>query len=125
MNDELPSESNKNPRSLDELYADKPHTRQRLVEIAEMIDRLIAQGCTADEAETRAIEQIRKLGHGLLTDWAEKAEQSSVEKARSQDPALRPYRKKNPDVAFDLRRGASSGAAAASGTTGPTSASVL
>ena len=96
MNDELPSESNQKPRSLDELFADQPHTRQRLVEIAEMIDRLIAQGCTADEAETRAIEQIRKLGHGLLTDWAEKAEQSSVEKARSQDPTLRPYRKKKP-----------------------------
>lgn len=96
MNDELPSESNQKPRNLDELFADKPHTRQRLVEIADMIDRLIAQGCTADEAETRAIEQIRKLGQGLLTDWAEKAEQSSVGKARSQDPNLRPYRKKKP-----------------------------
>ena len=96
MNDELPSEPNQKPRSLDELFADKPHTRQRLVEIAEMIDRLIAQGCTADEAETRAIEQIRKLGHGLLTDWAEKAEQCSVDKARSQDPKLGPYRKKKP-----------------------------
>jgi hypothetical protein len=96
MNDELPSGSNSKPRSLDELFADKPHTRQRLVEIAELIDRLIAQGCTADEAESRAIEQIRKLGHGLLVDWGEKAEQSSVEKARSQDPTLRVYRKKKP-----------------------------
>ena len=94
MNDELPSGSNQTPRTLDALFADKPHTRQRLVEIASMIDQLVAQGGTADEAETRAIEQIRKLGHGLLTDWAEKAEPSSVDKARSQDPKLRPYRKK-------------------------------
>jgi hypothetical protein len=96
MNDELPSGSSQEPQSLDELFADKPHTRQRLVEIASMIDQLVAQGCTADEAETRAIEQIRKLGHGLLTDWAEKAEPSSVDKARSQDPELWPYRKKKP-----------------------------
>ena len=96
MNHELPSESDPKPRSLDELFADKPHTRERLVGIGELMDRLIAEGCTADEAESRAIEQVRKLGQGLLVDWGEKAEQSSVQKARSQDPALRPYRKKKP-----------------------------
>ena len=32
-----------------------------------MIDRLVAQGGTAHEAEAKAIEQIRKLGNGILT----------------------------------------------------------
>lgn len=59
-----------------------------------MIDALVAQGCTAHEAEAKAMEQIRKLGNGLLTDWAEKSEAAAVAKARANDPRLRPYRKK-------------------------------
>jgi len=96
MNSELPSELPKQPKSLDQRYADKPHMRQRLLEIADMIDELVAQGCTAHEAEVRAIEQIRKLGNGMLTEWAEKSEAAAVAKARAQDSTLQPYRKKKP-----------------------------
>jgi hypothetical protein len=95
MNSELPSELAKRARSLDECFADKPHVRQRLLEISDMIDTLVAQGCSAHEAEAKAIEQTRKLGNGILTDWAEKAESAAVAKARAHDPKLRPYRKKN------------------------------
>ena len=45
--------------------------------------------------EARAIEQIRKLGNGILTQWAEKSEQTAVAKARANNAELRPYRKKN------------------------------
>jgi hypothetical protein len=79
---------------LDERFADKPHVRQRLLEIADMIDQLVAQGCTAHEAEARAIEQIRKLGQGILTEWAEKSETAAVANACAKDPKLQPYRKK-------------------------------
>jgi hypothetical protein len=96
MNSELPSELPKPTRSLDECYADKPHVRQRLLEISDMIDELVAQGCTAHEAEAKAIEEIRKLGNGILTEWAEKSESAAVAKARAQDPKLQPYRKKKP-----------------------------
>jgi hypothetical protein len=98
MNDELPAESRtpKKSQSLDERFADKPHTRQRLLEIADLVDKLVAEGCTADEAEARAIGEIRKLGNGLLTDWAETAERSAVDKARAENPKLQPYRKKKP-----------------------------
>ncbi len=96
MNSELPSESKKPGHSLDQRYADKPHMRQRLLEIADMIDELVAQGCSAHEAEARAIEEIRKLGNGILTEWAEKSESAAVAKARAQDPKLQPYRKKKP-----------------------------
>jgi hypothetical protein len=97
MNNELPSkESGNRPLSLDERFADKPHVRQRLLEIANMIDELVEQGCTAHEAEARAIEEIRKLGQGILTEWAEKSESAAVAKARAQDPKLQPYRKKKP-----------------------------
>ena len=95
MNNELPSEKpRQEQRSLDECFADKPHLRRRLLGISDMIDTLVAQGCTAHEAEAKAIEQIRKLGNGILTEWAEKSEAAAVAKVRAGDPKLRPYRKK-------------------------------
>ncbi len=96
MKDEPHSELPKQERSLDECFADKPHLRQRLVEISDMIDTLVAQGATAHEAEARAIEEIRKLGHGILAQWAEKSEQAAVTKACASDSELKPYRKKKP-----------------------------
>jgi hypothetical protein len=96
MNDELPSELPNRPRSLDECFADKPHMKQRLFEISDLVDELVAQGCSAHEAEARAMEQIRKLGNGVLTDWAEKSEQEAEGKARADNPKLQPYRKKKP-----------------------------
>jgi hypothetical protein len=61
-----------------------------------MIDQAVAEGCTAHEAEARAIEQIRKLGNELLTDWAEKSEQDAVDKVREKNPKLIQYGKKKP-----------------------------
>lgn len=95
MKSELSSQNQKPTRSLDEGFADKPHLRQRLLEISDLIDRLVAQGCSAHEAEARAIEEIRKLGNGILTEWADKSQTAAVAKARSADPKLQPYRKKN------------------------------
>lgn len=95
MNSELPSQNSKRQRSLDESFADKPHLRQRLLDISDMIDRLVAEGCTAHEAEAQAIEEIRKLGNGILSEWADKSQQAAVDKARAQDSSLRSYRKKN------------------------------
>jgi hypothetical protein len=97
MNNELPSKRSTNPpQSLDERFADKPHVRERLLQIADMIDELVAQGCTAHEAEARAIQEIRKLGQGILIEWAEKSESAAGAKAREQNPKLQPYRKKKP-----------------------------
>jgi hypothetical protein len=39
-------------------------------------------------AEARAIEQIRKLGQEVLTEWAEKAAPLASQKARQQDPRV-------------------------------------
>jgi len=94
MKSELLSETTRPLQSLDERFADKPHLRARLLEIANMIDESVAQGCTAHEAEARAIEEIRKLGNALLSEWAGKSEATALTKARAQDPRLQPYRKK-------------------------------
>ena len=44
-----------------------------------MLEESIAGGCSADEAEERAIEQIQKLGQELLSDWAQGAQQQHPE----------------------------------------------
>lgn len=96
MNNELPSENqNNDQRSLDQCFANRPHLRRRMLAIANLIDQAVAEGCTAHEAEARAIEQIRKLGNEVLRDWAEKSEQAVREEAQQKDPSLQPYRKKN------------------------------
>ena len=94
MNTELPN-SNQNEQSLDQRFANRPRLRQRLLSIADMIDQAVAEGCTAHEAEARAIEQIRKLGNELLTDWAEKSEPEARLKAQEKNAKLIDYGKKN------------------------------
>ena len=96
MKSELPPSKENDPHeSLDERFANRPHLRRRLLSIADMIDQAVADGCTAHEAEARAIEHIRKLGNEVLTDWAQKSEQRARANAQQQNAALQAYRKKN------------------------------
>src|SRR5512136_921352 len=95
MNTELPYPSPKGTEQrLEQRYSNRPELRHRLLSLADMIDSAVAEGCTAHEAEARAIEQIRHLGHAVLTDWAEKAEADAVVKAQQNNPKLRPYRRR-------------------------------
>ena len=59
-----------------------------------MIDQAVAEGCTVHAAEARAIEQLRKLGQEVLTDWAEKSEPEACQQARAENPKLIRYGKK-------------------------------
>jgi hypothetical protein len=93
VNTGLP-DPNPNQPSLDQRFANRPRLRQRLLSIADMIDQAVAEGCTAHEAEARAMEQIRKLGNELLSDWAEKSQQDAVVKAQEKDSKLIDYGKK-------------------------------
>ena len=97
MKTELPpsNENQKAPQSLDERFASRPALRRRLLSIADMIDQAVAEGCTAHEAEARAIGQIRQLGNEVLSDWAQKSEQRTRDQAQQKNPGLGPYRKKN------------------------------
>ena len=98
MNTELPNSNqnqNQNQQSLDERFATRPRLRRRLLVIADMIDQAVAEGCTAHEAEARAMEQIRKLGNEVLTDWAEKSEPDARRQAQAENPKLINYGKKN------------------------------
>ena len=93
MNEELPN--NKKPLlPLDARFASRPQVYTRLQKIADMMDQAIAEGCTADEAETRAMEQIQKLGGELLGDWAGEKQQHSVAESQRENPSAIKHIKK-------------------------------
>ena len=93
MNDELP-EKKKSHTPLDARFASRPQVYARLQKIADMMDQAIAEGCTADEAEVRAMEQIQKLGGELLGDWACEKQQHSVAQSQRENPSAIKHIKK-------------------------------
>ena len=93
MNDELPNQD-KSPTPLEVRFASRPQVYARLQQIADMMDQAIAEGCGADEAEARAIEQIQKLGGELLGDWAHEKQQRSVLESQRENPSAVKHIKK-------------------------------
>jgi|GEM_PF-1918140 len=93
MNDELPKKK-KSPTPLDVRFASRPHVYERLQKIADMMDQAIADGCTADDAEARTIEQIQKLGGELLGDWANEKQQHRVRESQRENPSAIKHIKK-------------------------------
>ena len=85
MSDEL-RQKNLTSKTLDERFANRPHTYRRLQEIADQMDQAIAKGATADEAEAMAIEQIQKLGGELLADWAQAKQEQALAQAKADHP---------------------------------------
>jgi hypothetical protein len=79
---------------LDERFKGHPQTYERLQAIADMMEASVQAGCSADEAEQCAAEQIQKLGRALLRDWALEAQQKSLEQAQRQEPQAIKHAKK-------------------------------
>jgi L-serine deaminase len=93
MNEEL--SNNKKPMiPLEVRFASRPQVYARLQRIADMMDEAIAEGCTADEAEAQAMEQIQKLGGELLGDWASEKQQRSVAESQRENPSASKHIKK-------------------------------
>jgi len=93
MNEKLPND--KKPLvPLDTRFASRPQVYARLQRIADMMDQAIAEGCTADEAEALAMEQIQKLGGELLGDWASEKQQRSVAESQRENPSAIKHIKK-------------------------------
>jgi hypothetical protein len=93
MKDELPVSKLK-CLSLDERFRAHPQSYERLQAIADMMEASIAAGCSADQAEERAVEQIQKLGQALLSDWAQEAQEQSFKQAQAQQPQASQHLKK-------------------------------
>jgi hypothetical protein len=81
--------------SLDERFAEDPIMRKRLHEIADMRDRMLAEGVSLDEVEAKTVGQIRLLGQELLQTIAQaKADQSAAELLRKTPSAIKDRKKK-------------------------------
>lgn len=93
MNDELPDWPVR-AASLEARFADRPHVLARLHDIADMMDKAIAGGATADEAEEMVIEQLRQFGADVLADYAAQKQSQCLERARREHPEASKHIKK-------------------------------
>ncbi len=93
----MKDEPNKNShkRSLDERFAQHPQMYERLQQIGEQMEEMIARGVSADDAEEIAIKQIRELGQAWLTDWAKAQHERSVAQVKKEIPSAIKNVKKN------------------------------
>lgn len=58
--------------------AEFPELRARFEEILAVAENARGDANTADEAEERAVEQVRRLGQELMQTWAERRQQRLV-----------------------------------------------
>lgn len=58
-----------------ERLAKYPELRERMEQILEIVENSQGDANTADEAEERAVEEVRKLGQEILGAWAVGREQ--------------------------------------------------
>jgi hypothetical protein len=82
-------------QSLDQRLANDPILAERMHEIADLRDELLAQGCTLDEVEMRVIAQMRLLGKDLLGSIGQiKAHEASQQALQKEPTAHRDSKKK-------------------------------
>jgi hypothetical protein len=81
--------------SLDQRLAGDPDLTERMHQIADMRDELLAQGCSLDEVEAKVIEQMRLLGKELLGGIAQVKAHQAAEQVRGKDSTAQRDSKKN------------------------------
>ena len=82
----------------DELFFDRmkkhPRLKKRFDEILNIAENTSGELMTADEAEMKAIEELRKLGQEVMHDWADNLHKKQIETFESQNKTRR-HTKKN------------------------------
>lgn len=67
----------------DELFFDKlknhPRLKKRFDEILNIAENTSGKLITADEAEMKAIEEVRKLGQEIMQEWADNQHKKQIE----------------------------------------------
>jgi hypothetical protein len=62
-----------------ERLAQYPELQDRFEEILALVENERGDANTADEAEERAVEQVRRLGQELMQSWAERKHERLVQ----------------------------------------------
>lgn len=82
----------------DVVFLDKlknhPRLKKRFNEILGIAENTSGELITADEAETKAIEEVRKLGQEVMQEWAENQHKQQLEALEKQNK-MRKHVKKN------------------------------
>jgi signal transduction protein with GAF and PtsI domain len=82
-------------QSLDQRLAGDPYLTERMHQIADMRDELLAQGSGLDEVEAKVIEQMRLLGKELLGGIAQRKADQAAAQALQEDSTAQRDSKKN------------------------------
>ena len=82
-------------RSLEQRLAAHPQLYQRVAAIVDIVEREIASGCTADEAEAKVRDQLRSLGQEVLQLWAGGTAEHATAQVLSGQAGVIKHRKKN------------------------------
>ena len=88
MNDEL---LNQNPslkprRPLEQRLAQRPAVLARLHQLADTLDESVGDESTADHAEERVTEQVRRLAQEVLGQWAREAQAHTQDQVPTRHP---------------------------------------
>lgn len=71
-----------------------PRLKNRFIEILNIAENTSGELITADEAEMKAIEEVRKLGKEVMCEWADHQHKKQIEVFESRDK-FRKHTKKN------------------------------
>lgn len=82
-----------------ELFLEKldkhPRLKKRFNEILGIAENSSGKLITADDAEMKAIEEVRKLGQEVVQEWAITQHEKTVENTRKDNPRAKKDTKKN------------------------------
>jgi hypothetical protein len=81
--------------NLVERLAKYPHLRDRFEAILNVVENTTGELERADDAEMKAIEEVRKMGSELLQTWASNQEMKKSSQAVEENPQLIRHSKKN------------------------------
>lgn len=70
-----------------------PKLQKRFSEILNITENTSGELITADEAEGKTIEEVRKLGQEVMQDWATSQHQKQAEEIVKQHPTRKPIKK--------------------------------
>ena len=77
-----------------EQLRERPQMMARVQSILEIANNAEGPLKTADEVEGLLVEEMRRLGHVTLNQWAIQAEERVSTELKSQDPTVRSRKKK-------------------------------
>ena len=70
-----------------------PRLKKRFQEILDIAENTSGELITADEAETKAIEELQKLGREVMQEWADSQHQRQVETFEKENKTRRHIKK--------------------------------